>query len=193
MKSDSKRRHLYRILLPDGRSYIGVAKDPRARFSGHSGAPTRIGEAIRRYGRNACRLEILCVGSRDYILDLERHAIIAFNTRWPAGYNVDGGGMVPDPHPETIARQQASTARTRLRQRGEFRNDYGVRQSQYLNYRRLTSGRTGQRRMAADLPDLDNRTLAESDLGRPWQILSARYIDPSRTWESLARGARQRN
>ena len=46
--------------------------------------------------------------------------------------------------------------------------------------------------MAADLPDLDNRTASESDPSRPWQILSRRYIPEGRTRASLARGARRR-
>ena len=33
---------------------------------------------------------------------LERRAIKAFNTRYPAGYNLDAGGLIPEHHPMSV-------------------------------------------------------------------------------------------
>jgi hypothetical protein len=189
MSNNSTAVHyLYRILLPDGRRYIGVSKQPKYRMAAHYRAPTYIGAAMRLYGRNACRLEILCGGPRDYIYELEERAIKKFNTRYPAGCNRDSGGRVPERLPESIALNVASNDRTSLRKRAEFREETGVSQAQYLNYGRRKSRRPRKKLMAGDLPDLDNRTARESDPTRPWQILSRRYIAPNRTWASLAPG-----
>jgi hypothetical protein len=80
--------YLYRILLPDG-VYIGKAVDPQSRFSDHCRADSYVGDAIRRFGRQNCRLQILCAGSEAYISDLEQRAILKFNTKAPCGYNLD--------------------------------------------------------------------------------------------------------
>ena len=111
--------YLYRILLPDGRGYIGVAKRPKSRFSNHCRADSLIGKAIRHHGRHACSLEILCASSRDYIYALEPLAIVSFNTRWPLGYNLAAGGIFAEPHPETIAKTRRPTHAPPLRL-GEF-------------------------------------------------------------------------
>ena len=47
---------LYRIVIPDGRAYIGVTKNsPARRFSDHCRAQTLVGEAIRQAGRKNVR------------------------------------------------------------------------------------------------------------------------------------------
>jgi hypothetical protein len=79
--------YLYRILLPDRRVYIGRSEEPKRRFSEHCVAPSGIGQAIRRYGRQNCVFQILCAGPEDYIRDLENRAILKFNTQYPAGCN----------------------------------------------------------------------------------------------------------
>ena len=185
---DDRPHYLYRILMPDGRGYIGVSVDPDTRFSGHKAPSARslIGEAIRRHSQHNCQPKFLCVGPREYIYALERRAIIAFNTRYPAGYNLDAGGLIPEHHPISIAKNVEANARVLQRKRARFREEFGVSNAQSINYRRLQSRRPRKRPMAADLPDLDNRTARESDPSRPWQILSRRYIAPNRTWASLA-------
>lgn len=183
--------YLYRILLPDGRAYIGASKNPKARFAAHYSARTHIGSAMRLHGKAACRLEILCAGSEEYIYALEKPAIKMFNTRYPAGCNRDSGGLRPEHLPESIALHAASYERTARRKRAEFREENSVTKAQWLNARRLKSRSPRPQPPAGDLPDLDNRTATESDPKRPLQILNRRHIDPSRTWENLARGARR--
>ena len=145
--------YLYRILLPDGRGYIGVSVDPKLRLSAHSSPSTRtlIGEAIRRYGRNACRLEILCAGHREYMYDLERRAVMAFKTRHPAGYNLDAGGVVPEHLPESIAKNVESNERTALRKRAEFRENTSVTLAALINFRRLKQVGPLHSQVGADL------------------------------------------
>jgi hypothetical protein len=79
--------YLYSITLPDGRVYIGRSGDPEKRFTEHCKACSYIGEAIRHYGPENCKLRILCAGEETYISELEEFAIYAFNTSYPDGYN----------------------------------------------------------------------------------------------------------
>jgi hypothetical protein len=134
---DSRPRYLYRVILPDGRGYIGVSINPKLRFRVHSSPSTRsfIGEAIRHYGRQACRLEILCAGSCDYMYQLERHAIAAFRTRYPAGYNLDAGGIIPQHLPGSVAKNVESNEDSLLRKRAEFRTN-GISRAEAILCRR---------------------------------------------------------
>lgn len=83
--------YLYCITLPDRRAYIGRSANPTRRFSQHCMASSYIGEAIRHYGPEKCKLRILCVGKESYISELEEFAIDAFKTFYPFGYNRTGG------------------------------------------------------------------------------------------------------
>ena len=187
---DERVHYLYLILLPDGRGYIGVSADPDRRFAPSAG--TFISKAILHHGRHSCHFKILCEGPRKYMYYLERRAIKAFNTRYPAGYNLDAGGLIPEHHPMSVEKNVASNATRLQRERAEFRADYGISKAQFFNYKRLKPRGSGRGLMAADLPDLDNRTASESDPSRPWQLLSRRYIPEGQTRASLARGARRR-
>jgi hypothetical protein len=83
---------LYRIILPDGRMYFGVAKNPQRRFVEHRRRPYVIGQEIRKSKSEDVKYEILVCGESQYIFELETKAVAAFNTRWPAGLNVAVGG-----------------------------------------------------------------------------------------------------
>ena len=62
---------------------------------------------------------------------LERRAIKAFNTRYPAGYNLDAGGLIPEHHPMSVEKNVASNATRLQRERAEFRADYGISKAQF--------------------------------------------------------------
>ena len=79
---------LYCITLPDGRAYIGAAKNPKTRFVEHCRGKFFIGKEIRKVGKENAALQILACGKRDYIFELEEKAIAAFKTRWPNGLNI---------------------------------------------------------------------------------------------------------
>jgi hypothetical protein len=101
---------LYRITMPDGRAYIGVSKDMPTRLRNHRRSKHPVGLAIREAGFENVRPEILVRGERDYIYDLERRAIEAFETRYPKGLNVVAGGFgCRDPLPETIDKIRAGS------------------------------------------------------------------------------------
>ena len=82
--------YLYRISVPDGKSYIGITNCPKKRFDEHCGAESGIGQAIRRHGRDKCKFEIL--RESDLLVDIqdwEQRYIKFFKTRHPAGYNYE--------------------------------------------------------------------------------------------------------
>lgn len=93
-----KQHYLYKITnLVNGKMYIGVTKDPEKRkrqhFHSHpsKGKNYPIRHAVKKYGKDNFSFEILCIGSEDYIYDLEKKAIIAYGTVRD-GYNVAAGG-----------------------------------------------------------------------------------------------------
>lgn len=88
---------LYILTFPSGKAYIGVTTGTvERRLIRHvSHAKSRdhaIHRAFRKYGSAAVEVRVLAVGPKDYILDLERKAIAAFETLVPLGYNQSLGG-----------------------------------------------------------------------------------------------------
>ncbi len=82
---------VYRLSLPNGKSYIGVTTDLERRLSEHRCRDTLIGRAIRKHGEPSVQVLVIC--SEDTAYDIERKAVLAFNTLHPNGYNLMGGGM----------------------------------------------------------------------------------------------------
>jgi group I intron endonuclease len=95
-----KNCYLYKIVNQiNGKTYIGITSEPTKRkqrhFSktGHS-AFSIIRVAMDKYGRENFSFEILCVGSKEYILDLEIKAIALYRTcEKRFGYNIKPGGQ----------------------------------------------------------------------------------------------------
>lgn len=92
---------LYRVMCAvNNKSYIGITTHTaKYRWSRHvSDAIGQRGRgalanAIRKYGRQSFLLETLVVSDDwDYLCELERNAIVAFQTRSPHGYNLTIGG-----------------------------------------------------------------------------------------------------
>lgn len=91
---------LYRLSFPNGKAYIGVTvRTAERRFDEHvrSSVSGRydyaINRAIRKYGRDAIKMETLAIADAyEYLLDLEQKAIAAFGTHRPGGYNETVGG-----------------------------------------------------------------------------------------------------
>ncbi len=80
----------------NGKSYIGMSKNPRERFRHHCKSSYRIGRAIRKHGIEEFSYEILSCGSRNECAELERDLISYYrtNTRY-GGYNIAPGGEQP--------------------------------------------------------------------------------------------------
>jgi GIY-YIG catalytic domain. len=92
--------YLYKIVNQiNGKMYIGITSNPANRkqrhFSktGHS-AFSIIRVAMDKYGRENFSFEITCIGTKDYILDLEVKAISLYRTcEKKFGYNIKPGGQ----------------------------------------------------------------------------------------------------
>lgn len=90
---------LYKLTSPSGKSYIGISsKTTEARWNKHvehafgkreNGA---LYSALRKYSPEAFKVETLVIGQFDYLRELEKSAIRAFETLYPNGYNVALGG-----------------------------------------------------------------------------------------------------
>ncbi len=86
---------LYRLTSPSGKQYVGVTKqDIETRITGHIQCrKTVISKALRKYGRDSFKKEILVVGPEDYIYNLEQRVIEISETKVPKGYNLKDGGQ----------------------------------------------------------------------------------------------------
>lgn len=90
--------YLYKIANKvNGKLYIGITKNPRLRkwqhFNHrHPSTISVIKLAIDKYGKDNFEFEVICIGTRSYIQELESKAIEAYNTVSPNGYNVACGG-----------------------------------------------------------------------------------------------------
>lgn len=93
-----KPAQLYALIFPNGKRYIGISTDAKKRFQRHKdqtehGSQFSVHRAMRKYGHAAVQRQVLVIGPRDYILDLEARAIAAFDTQNPRhGYNLTAGG-----------------------------------------------------------------------------------------------------
>lgn len=95
---------LYSLNFSNGKRYIGVSKNPQRRFQNHRRHAAQyynlpVHNAIRKHG--SPELQILCIGSVEYITELETKAIEAYQTQDRRfGYNVSpGGGFIKESPP----------------------------------------------------------------------------------------------
>lgn len=108
---------LYSLTFPNGKRYLGISTNPRKRLRLHkkyalSGSKFAVHKAIRRFGFEAVRQQILVVGPREFILDMEAKAIAAFQTRKAAyGYNMSAGGQA-NPMDNPLSRQKMARSLT---------------------------------------------------------------------------------
>lgn len=98
---DCDPHYLYKIENKvNGKIYIGVTKNLEHRRNCHLKYPNYKDEvrlvnlAVEKYGEGCFDFSVLCVGSREYIYDLEVKAIEAFNSHATTGhgYNLCIGG-----------------------------------------------------------------------------------------------------
>lgn len=91
---------LYRILFPNGKVYFGISTKPKNRFRQHkqdarNGSDCPLHRALRKYGVESIKLQVLVQGSKEYIQNLEVTAIRYFQTfDIVYGYNVHPGGTL---------------------------------------------------------------------------------------------------
>jgi group I intron endonuclease len=120
---------LYRITSPSGKCYLGItSKTAAERWTAHlqrtrEGRSQALQKAIVKYGADAFTVETLVIADKwDYLCDLERKAIAAFNTKAPHGYNLtDGGeGIVGRVHTETASKNMSAGQLKRQRKPEEI-------------------------------------------------------------------------
>ena len=89
--------YLYKIVnTVNHKIYIGVTKHPSRRWSGHihkSSKCPKLRNAIKKYGKDKFSMQILCIGEKEYILDLEEKLIKSYNSV-EDGYNIHRGGLL---------------------------------------------------------------------------------------------------
>ena len=90
---------LYVLTSPSGKQYVGITSTTvEHRFSGHKtaakkGARGPLYQALRKYGADAFRIEVVAVAdSWQQLCEMELDAIAGLETRTPHGYNVTRGG-----------------------------------------------------------------------------------------------------
>lgn len=113
---------LYRLEFPSGKSYIGVTlKTAALRLKQHVTDARRgdrlIGQAIRKYGAENCRVVTLVISDDfAYLKEMEKRAIAAFGTFRPGGYNSTmGGDGVIDPSGQSEIKRRAKLRETKKR------------------------------------------------------------------------------
>lgn len=83
--------YLYKITNSvNDKVYIGITSRPELRWKEHlskSSKCTKLRNAMNKHGREHFKMELLCIGLEDYILELEKKSIILFNSV-DNGYNV---------------------------------------------------------------------------------------------------------
>lgn len=86
---------LYKITnILNGKFYIGMTKNLDRRWVVHcspSSKCPKLKSAIQKYGKENFKKEVLCIGSKEYIADLEQKYITKTNNT-ELGYNIDVGG-----------------------------------------------------------------------------------------------------
>jgi len=94
-----KTYYLYKITNKvNNKLYIGITSTPKQRKAKHFSQskqenPTVIRNAMDKYGRENFDFEIICIGEKGYILDLEVKAIELYKAREKrSGYNIKPGG-----------------------------------------------------------------------------------------------------
>lgn len=95
--------YLYKIEnLLSGKVYIGITNNPKARENRHfnyknvfkNKTVNILYRAMEKHGAENFVFSLLCVGDKDYILDLEVKAILAYRSmQRPFGYNIKPGGQ----------------------------------------------------------------------------------------------------
>lgn len=91
---------LYKITSPSGKAYIGItSKTTEQRWAKHKehaiGKRTAgaLYAALRKYGCDNFTVETLVIADNwEYLCDLEKRVICAYNTKYPFGYNITDGG-----------------------------------------------------------------------------------------------------
>lgn len=96
---------IYKLESPSGKCYIGQTKrkpELRWRNGKNYGLSTALGKAIKKYGWDSFKKEVLVENlSLEEANQLEQDLISELNTIVPNGYNLQPGGENKETHPQT--------------------------------------------------------------------------------------------
>lgn len=95
--TDKKIHYLYKITnMVNGKLYIGVTSNLQHRKLCHLKYHSHdrlVNRAVKKYGQENFTFEVICIGNKDYIYDLEIEAISLYNSSASGhGYNISSGG-----------------------------------------------------------------------------------------------------
>lgn len=83
--------YLYKIVnCINEKVYVGITKNPEKRWKQHKSpgsACTKLKNAMKKHGVDSFKMQIICIGRRGYIVELESKAIMSFNSI-ENGYNL---------------------------------------------------------------------------------------------------------
>lgn len=126
---------IYCLTSPNGKKYIGQTKSISHRLACHKISyrlknPTKISNAIKKYGFENFKVEILCKCSdKKDLNDRERHCIKIFDTI-KNGYNISLGGHDTSPSKESI---EKGIATRRSKNNGEYCSYYASPSQKVIN------------------------------------------------------------
>jgi group I intron endonuclease len=101
---------LYLATSPSGKRYVGITlQGVQARWREHVklarlGRRSRLSSAIRKYGEDSFKVEVIGTGTWEELNRMEPDTIARLGTLWPKGYNLRTGGNQPRHHQETRLR-----------------------------------------------------------------------------------------
>lgn len=121
---------MYKLTFANGKSYIGITSGSLHRriilHRSHAKKEVRgaLQRAIRKYGFNSITVEVIATASGwEELCEMEKVAIVKFNTLAPNGYNVTSGGEGAVGVPISPQQRQAASERTKhLWAQGRMRN-----------------------------------------------------------------------
>lgn len=96
--------YLYKIVnTVNDKVYIGITSRPKARYKEHfakNSKCSKLRNAINKHGKDSFSMEVICIGSEDYIIDMESRVIELYDSIH-SGYNLMNG------HPNKNGTQHA--------------------------------------------------------------------------------------
>lgn len=169
--------HLYELLFPNGKRYIGMSYRLDERFKEHRADAMKsslpVHKAIKKYGWENVKARTLVVGSYKYIEELEVKAIKAFRCRNDRfGYNLAAGGSVSPMLSPAVAIRASLASRGVSRGKGVKKSashkenlrlaNLGKKQSQETVEKRKMSLKTSEKFKASQASQIGRKDTPET-------------------------------
>ena len=86
--------YLYKITSPSLWFYVGVTKNPELRFSQHARSQHPVGHAIRKYGKEHMKYDLIAHGTSEEMYALEAYIVTEEFLKTQNTYNQKVGGII---------------------------------------------------------------------------------------------------